>query len=90
MRVRILKQSTGILHGVSMSTLVPGLVYEVPAMIGTFLLDQNAAEEDVTDALAVVLRIDETPVLLDGASVTPIDRAEDRQTRRKRDTQRKR
>jgi len=43
------------MDGVSLSRLLPGLVYEVPLSLGTFLIGQSAAEEDVTTAMAIVI-----------------------------------
>ena len=51
MRVRILKSSTGIVDGVSLSRLQPAFVYEVPVSLGTWLISQGAAEEDVSGAI---------------------------------------
>jgi hypothetical protein len=37
MRVRILKLSSGIMDGVSLSHLFTGITYEVPVSLGTWL-----------------------------------------------------
>ena len=72
MRVRILKQSEGIFHGVSLSRLLPGVTYEVPVSLGAFLVGQGSAEEDVTPAVELVIPIDpESSGLTGGVSVTP-------------------
>ena len=53
-RIRILKPTSGVLDGVSLSHLIPGLVYEVSASLGTFLIAQEAAEEDASSTIAVI------------------------------------
>jgi len=58
MRIRILKASTGIMDGVSLSYLVPGSVYEVPVSLGTWLIAKDAAEADVNETLGVVIPLD--------------------------------
>jgi hypothetical protein len=69
-RVRILKSSEGIIQGVSLSRLLPGVTYEVPLSLGTFLIGQGAAEEDVTPAVELVIPIDiESSALTGGVSV---------------------
>ena len=86
MRVRILKQSEGIFHGVSLSRLLPGVTYEVPVSLGVFLVSQASAEEDVTPAVELVIPIDpESSSLTGGVSVSPsTGRAEDRHVPRDR------
>ena len=70
MRVRILKSSEGIIHGVSLSRLLPGVTYEVPLSLGTFLIGQGTAEEDVTPAVELVIPIDiESSALTGGMSI---------------------
>ena len=88
MRVRILKQTQGVLDGVSLSRFVPGLVYDVPASLGAFLVVQQAAVEDMTATVAVVTPLtEESAALTGGVSVSPsLDRAADK-PRRKQDKQ---
>ena len=45
MRIRILKHSAGVMQGVSLSRLLPGLIYEVPVALGVILIAQQMAEE---------------------------------------------
>jgi hypothetical protein len=87
LRIRILKLSEGILDGVSLSRFVPGLIYEVPVSLGAFLVAQEAAEEDATSTIAVVIPITkESASLRGGISVSrPVDRAADKPRRRKQD-----
>ena len=86
MRVRILKHSSGILNGVSLSALLPGLVYEVPPSIGSWLISEKAAEEDVRPTVGIVVPLDQAPAaLIGGVSVVPPpDKADDRRPRRTR------
>lgn len=44
-RVRIIKPLAGILDGVSLSTLVPGLIYDLEADLARYLISCGAAEE---------------------------------------------
>jgi hypothetical protein len=88
LRIRILKQSEGVLDGVSLSRFVPGLIYEVPVSLGAFLVAKEAAEEDATSTIAVVIPLTkESASLRGGVSVSssPADRAADRPRRRKQD-----
>jgi len=78
-RIRILKHSTGILAGVSLSQFLPGLVYEVPASLGTFLIGEHAGEEDLTDAIAIPVRS-----LPPAIVISPPDRTDDRPPRKKK------
>ena len=76
-----------MLEGVSLSRLAPGLVYEVPVSLGSFLVAKEAAEEDVSPTVAVVIPLtEESAALTGGISVaSPIDRAADKLRRRKQD-----
>ena len=91
MRVRILKQSEGVLDGVSLSRLVPGLTYEVTLSLGTFLIGRGAAEENAISAGDILIPIDAaSSALTGGVSVSgPRHRADDRR-RAKRDATRRR
>ena len=87
MRIRILKQSEGVLDGVSLSRFVPGLIYEVLVSLGAFLVAEEAAEEDATSTIAVVIPLTKESASLRGGISVPslADRAADRPRRRKRD-----
>jgi len=85
LRIRILKQSEGILDGVSLSRFVPGLIYEVPVLLGAFLVAKEAAEEDATSTIAVVIPLTKESASLKGGILvpSPVDRAADKPPRRK-------
>ena len=88
MRIRILKSSTGIMDGVSLSYLVPGSAYEVPASLGQWLIAKDTAEKDVSERLGIVIPLDRH--LASGGISVPspgTDRADDRPSR---DTPRRR
>jgi hypothetical protein len=78
-RVRILTVSRGILNGLSLSQLLPGLTYEVPVSLGTWLVSQGAAEEDMTSTAGPDVPIDVESAALSGGVtvVTRKDRADD-------------
>jgi hypothetical protein len=65
-RIKILKHSKGILDGVSLSHLLPGLVYQVPVSLGTWLVSQGTAEEDVTPTVGLVVPLDKTSTISSG------------------------
>ena len=66
MRVRILKQSEGIMDGISLSALVPGITYEVTLSLGTFLIGRGAAEENVVPAVDIVIPMEAASSALTG------------------------
>ena len=45
MRIRILKPMAGVLDGVSLGHLEPGLTYEVEESLGAYLVSTQSAEE---------------------------------------------
>ena len=55
MRVRILRQSSGIIEGVSLSALHPGVTYDVSEPLATFLITTGAAFFVASDQPAVVV-----------------------------------
>jgi hypothetical protein len=71
--------------GVSLSQLLPGLVYEVPVSLGTWLLSQGTAEEDVTLTGGLVIPLDRlSGVFTGGVKVSSTkDHEDDRPSRRK-------
>lgn len=84
MRVRILKQTEGIIDGVSLSHLHPGVVYEVPISLGVWLIAQKVAEEELARDLAIDPLEDASAALTGGVTVIPPnDREDDRPPRRK-------
>ena len=86
MRIKILKHSTGIIDGVSLSHLLPGLVYEVPVSLGAWLVSRQNAEEIVTPTVGIVIPLDQTSAIFTGGvSVSPAkDHVDDRAARRRR------
>ena len=85
MRVRILKPSEGILDGVSLGHLIPGLIYEVATPVGRHLLQLKHAEEVSATAPGLVVPLDNPRVfeqLSKGITViSESDRAADRDRR---------
>ena len=55
MRIRIKKPLEGVMDGLSLSLLIPGVVYEVTVSIGTWLVCQGVAEEEVSLVVPVLL-----------------------------------
>jgi hypothetical protein len=61
-RVRIVKPIVGILDGMSLSTLVPGLIYDLEASLARYLISCGAAEESA-GTLAVSVVPDDDPYI---------------------------
>jgi hypothetical protein len=89
MRVRILKPSEGIVDGVSLSQLAPGLIYDVKPITARYLISRGCAEE-LTPADAKLVTPPDNPTFFSqafgGIHVTmPRAEAADRsRTRRKK------
>jgi len=66
LRIRITKPLEGVMDGVSLSLLIPGVVYEVNVSLGTWLVCQGVAEEDVSLVVPVVLPEDGSAASLTG------------------------
>lgn len=45
MRVRIVKPTEGVVDGVSLSRLVPGLIYDLQTITANYLISRGCAEE---------------------------------------------
>jgi hypothetical protein len=58
MRVRMLKPSEGILDGVSLAHLIPGLTYDLDASVANHLITSESAEELPLSAPALVIPLD--------------------------------
>jgi hypothetical protein len=90
MRVRILKPSAGIMDGVSLSHLLPGLTYDVEPSVGHYLTLNKYAEEVPSETPALVIPVDDPRAFNDlagGVSIVHVrDQAADkpRQARKKR------
>ena len=61
MRIRILKPSEGILDGVSLTQLVPGLTYDVEPSLGRYLVQIRSAEEIPISNSDLVVPLDDQP-----------------------------
>ena len=73
-RVRIVRPSVGIMDGVSLSHLVPGMTYDVPAELGYWLMSRGAAEHVSEASGGVVVPLDDHfayEQLTQGVSVVP-------------------
>jgi hypothetical protein len=77
----MLRAATGVMDGISLSHLLPGLSYDVNAATGFYLTTNGYAEELASSNTALIVPIDdpqEFSDLLGGVSVTtPLDRAEE-------------
>lgn len=92
LRIRIRRGIGGILDGVSLSHLFPGLVYEVPDSLGAYLLSSGDAEE-AHGSFVPVNSDDDVPdmPIFGGVSVTGLpDRADDRSRARTKSRRRRR
>jgi hypothetical protein len=45
MRIRVRKPLAGVSEGISLSQLVPGIIYDVPETLGGYLVGTDMAEE---------------------------------------------
>jgi hypothetical protein len=61
MRVRILKSSAGVLDGVSLSRLIPGLIYDLKPITANYLISQRYAEQPPASERAAVIAPDNRP-----------------------------
>jgi hypothetical protein len=71
-RVRIVKPLAGILDGVSLSTLAPGLIYDLEASLARYLISCGAAEESAAARAVSVVPEDDPYIahLVGGVIVT--------------------
>ena len=74
------------MDGVGLSQLLPGLVYQVPVSLGTWLTSRGVAEEDMRPTVGLIVPLDETsPIFSGGVTVSRHkDREDDRAPRRTR------
>ena len=85
MRVRIRKPLEGIVQGVSLSHLVPGLTYDLDTSLGAYLVTIGAGDAVPSKRPALVVPLDSEDYFnkaLGGVSVTQIDEAADRPKRK--------
>ena len=75
MRVRVLKPMVGVLDGVSLSRLVPGLGYDLEDGLARYLITCGAAEEMAGGRPALVAPIDDPYIaqLTGGITVTQVN-----------------
>ena len=85
MRVRILKPSAGIMDGVSLSHLLPGLTYDLEPSLGHYLTLNQYAEEVPAATPALVIPVDDPRAfngLAGGVSIVHVrDQAADKPRR---------
>lgn len=55
MNVRIERRVTGVLDGIGLSSLVPGLTYSLPLSVARYLIQQRAAIQVALDAPVSVI-----------------------------------
>ena len=83
-RIRIMKPVAGVIDGVTLSRLHPGVIYEVPQSLGDYLLTIGAAEE----MFSRFPEVDETgsypSSMLSGGVTVSRETAADKPPRRKR------
>jgi hypothetical protein len=87
MRVRILKPSEGILDGVSLAHLTPGLTYDLNPSVAHHLMVKGCAEELPPSTPALVIPLDNARAYLQltrGVTVVPpLAEAADKPPRRR-------
>jgi hypothetical protein len=86
-RVRIHKRLEGVVQGVSLSHLVPGLTYDLDPTLGGYLVTVGAAEAVTSKSPALIIPLDDEDGLnkaFGGISVSQIAEAADRPGRKRR------
>ena len=86
MRVRIRKRLEGIVQGVSLSQLVPGLTYDLDPTLSGYLVTVAAAEAVTSRSPALIIPLDGEDGLnkaLGGISVTQVAEAADKPARKR-------
>ena len=73
----MLKPMVGVLDGISLSRLVPGLTYDVEASLARYLITCGAAEETASTRPALVAPVDDPYIahLTGGITVTRVNPA---------------
>jgi hypothetical protein len=90
MRVRILKPSEGVVQGVSLGKMFPGLTYDLDPTLARYLMSLGAAVAAPSRGPALVIPLgadDDFDKALGGISVTHVAEAADK-PRRKRTARR--
>lgn len=84
MRVRILKSLNGVIEGRSLSSLLPGYVYEVESFTGEQLIELKAGiEVRSTDPALATAADEDLQRVSGGVIVLPPDKADERPERRR-------
>ena len=81
MRVHMLQPAAGVMDGISLSHLIPGLTYDVPPATAHYLTANGFAEEVASAAAALVIPVDDLHAftgVVGGITVTQTDRAHDK------------
>lgn len=92
MRVRIRKPLEGIVQGVSLSHLVPGLTYDLDSTLGAYLVTIGAGDAVPSKSPALVVPLDSEDYFnkaLGGVSVTQLGEAADRPGRQRKSTRKR-
>jgi hypothetical protein len=71
----MLKAMVGVLDGISLSRLVPGLTYDMEESLARYLITCGAAEETASTRPALVVPVDEPDIahLTGGVTVTQVN-----------------
>ena len=85
MRVRILRPSEGVVQGVSLGKMLPGLTYDLDPTLARYLMSIGAAvaAPSRSPALVIPLADDDFDKALGGISVTHIAEAADKPGRKR-------
>ena len=86
MRVRMLQPAAGVMDGISLSHLIPGLTYDVPPSTAHYLTANGFAEEPASADAALVVPVDELRAFIGvvgGITVSQTDRAHHEPRRRR-------
>jgi hypothetical protein len=86
LRIRIRRAIAGVIDGVSLSHLLPGLAYDVSESLGGYLVTCGDAEVAPATAPVVDPADDDTDSAIFGGVIVapPLDRASDRPPRKRR------
>jgi hypothetical protein len=73
-RIRILRAVEGVVDGLSLSHLLPGVTYEIESSVARWLVDQGSAEEIPAHKVALATTFEDLgdfSQMAGGVSVTP-------------------
>ena len=57
MQVRIIKSAEGIMDGVSLAHLIPGLTYDLEISVSRYLIEKGCAEDDALTRTTATVRL---------------------------------